>query len=60
MERNLEGHERKSGRTALARVGAGALRLILDGISARAHAITGTRPSAQNRQSMPACVVAEE
>ncbi len=34
-------------------IGAGALRLILSGFSARAHAIAGTRPSSQNLQSLP-------
>lgn len=37
--------QRKGKRSLVARAGARALRLILAGISARTHAIAGTRPS---------------
>jgi len=35
-----------------ARIGAGALKLILSGVSARAHAMAGSRPSSQHIQSL--------
>ena len=46
----MQGNRDATGQTAdkrgtLARIGAKALHLILDGIAARSHAIAGTRPA---------------
>ncbi len=59
MHHNSEGLERNGERFAIARIGAGLLRLILDGVSARAHAIAGTHPSARDHALMPAAMVME-
>lgn len=57
MQGNTGGFGQTGGRSALALFKMDAFRLLLDGISARAHAVAGTRPSAR---PAPARVVGEE
>lgn len=59
MHRNQEGLGRRGEGLAIIRFGAGLLRLILDGVSARAHAIAGTHPSTRDHLPMSAVMVAE-